>query len=90
MKLKTLSVTYERKTNLGDYNSVHSGVTLWADLEEGDSEAAAAEALRQMARNHVMAELARLQPALRAKVENLFMGLPVDVQQSIMEKKESE
>jgi hypothetical protein len=86
MKLKTVSVIYERKMNLGDYNSVHAGVTLWADLEDGDNEASAAEALRQMARNHVMAELARLQPALRAKVENLFMGLPVDVRETLMEK----
>lgn len=86
MRLKTVSVTYERKMNLSDYNSVHAGATLWADLEDGDNEASAAEALRQMARNHVMAELARLQPALRAKVENLFMGLPVDVRETLMEK----
>lgn len=85
MKLKTISVTYERKMNLGDYNSVHAGVTLWADLEDGDDEADATEALRQMARNHVMTELARLQPALRAKVENLFMGLPVEVRANLQE-----
>ena len=30
MVLKSLSVTYGRKLNLGDFNSVHSEVSLWA------------------------------------------------------------
>lgn len=86
MKLKTIAATYGRKMNLGDYNSVHSEITLWADLEEGDDEAAAANALRQMARNHVMVELARVQPALQAKVQDIYMGLPVAVQSQLGDK----
>ena len=85
MKLKTIAVTYGRKMNLGDYNSVHSEITLWADLEDGDDEAEAAAALRQMARNHVMTELARVQPALAAKVQDIFMELPVTVQSQLTE-----
>ena len=84
MKLKTISVTYERKLNLGDYNSLHSGVSLWADLEDGDDEATAAEALRTMARNQVMLELSRVDAKLAAKVENIFAGLPTSVQKSII------
>ena len=83
MKLKTISVTYGRKLNLGDYNSAHSEVSLWADLEEGDDEAVAADALRTMARHHVMAELANVEPKLKAKVQDIFMGLPVDVQEKM-------
>lgn len=83
MKLKTVSVTYSRKLNLGDYNSVHSEVSLWADLEEGDDEAAAAEALRTMARNQVGLELARVEQKLAAKVEGVFAGLPLSVQKQI-------
>lgn len=83
MKLTAISATYGRKMNLGDYNSVHAEVTLWADLEEGDDPAASAEALRQMARNNVMQELSRVKPELAAKVQNLFMGLPLEVQQQI-------
>lgn len=79
MRLKTVSVTYSRKLNLGDYNSVHSEVSLWADLEEGDDEATAADALRTMARNQVLLELARVEQKLAAKVENIFAGLPIDV-----------
>lgn len=87
MKLKTISVTYDRKQNLGDYNSAHVAITVWADLEDGDDPAAAAEALRQMARHQVMAELARLDSRLAAKVEDIFMGLPVSVQAAIKQEK---
>lgn len=83
MKLKTVSVTYGRKLNLGDFNSVHSEVSLWADLEEGDDEATAAEALRSMARNQVMLELARVEQKLAAKVEGIFAGLPIDVKKQL-------
>lgn len=83
MQLKAISATYGRKQNLGDYNSVHSEITLWADLDEGDDEAQAAEALRQMARAQVMLELSRIIPELEAKTQNIFAGLPVSVQKQI-------
>ena len=83
MKLSTISVTYGRKLNLGDYNSVHSEISLWADLDGDDDEATAADALRTMARNQVMLELARINVDLAAKVENIFAGLPASVQKSI-------
>ncbi len=31
--VKTVSVTYERKLNTGNYSSATVGVSLWADLE---------------------------------------------------------
>lgn len=55
-------------------------VSLWADLEDGDDPAVAADALRTMARHHVMAELANVESKLKAKVQDIFMGLPIDVQ----------
>lgn len=83
MRLTNISVTYGRKLNLGDFNSVHSEVSLWADLEDGDDEASAANALRDMARNQVMLELANLNQKLAAKVETVFAGLPVSVQKQL-------
>ena len=83
MHVTTISATYERKHNLGNYNSANIGLTLWAQLEEGDDEAACAIALRNMARNHVMAELSRLDRRLEAKVQDLFMGLPVEVRSQL-------
>jgi len=79
MLVTTISATYERKHNLGDYNSANIGMTLWAQLEEGEDEAAAAIALRDMARANVMQELSRIDKRLEAKVQDLYMGLPVEV-----------
>ncbi|MCA9366843.1 hypothetical protein KC887_01095 [Candidatus Kaiserbacteria bacterium] len=83
MQLKTISATYDRKLNLGDFNSAHIAMTLWADIDEGDDPATAAESLRQMARHQVMAEMARIRPELQAKVEDIFMGLPVSVREQM-------
>lgn len=83
MKITTISGTYGRKLNLGDFNSVHASITLWADLEDGDNEAMATLALREMARNHVMNELGRVDQRLAAKTQDLFMGLPVELQETI-------
>lgn len=84
MQLKTISVTYGRKLNTGDYSSATCEISLWADLEDGDDEATAAEALRQMARNQVMLELSRVEQRLQAKVEGVFAGLPVSVQKQLV------
>ena len=83
MILKSVSATYGRKVNLGDYNSQHVEITLWADLEEGDNPELAVGGLRQMARNQVMGELARIDAKLAAKVEKVFMGLPVAVREQM-------
>ena len=82
MILKTISATYGRKMNLGDYNSAHAEITLWAELEEGDSEEDSAIALREMARSNVMNELGRLDRSLKAKTEDLFMGLPKELKEA--------
>lgn len=85
MKVTTISATYERKINLGDFNSANIGITLWAQLEDNDDEAACADALREMARNHVMTEWSRIDKRLEAKVQDLFMGLPVEVRSQLQE-----
>ncbi len=60
MKVSTVSVSYERKFNLGDYNSLHLCCTIWADLEEGDQSQDVINALQDQARNSVKAEYGRL------------------------------
>lgn len=86
MKLKTVSVTYERKKNLGDYNSANIGVTLWADLDEGDNEADAMTALWEMAKANVKAQLVPLAQNKEAEVNHIFMGLPMQVRNELKEK----
>jgi hypothetical protein len=36
MQIKTITVSYEYRQNLGDYSSVNPKITVTADLEEGD------------------------------------------------------
>ena len=85
MQLKTVSVTYGRKINLGDYNSATIDCTLWADLDEGENEADAMTALWTMAKENVRAQAIPLDKKTKARVEDVFMGLPVTVQESITE-----
>lgn len=85
MQLKTVSVTYGRKFNLGDYNSATIDCTLWADLEEGDNEAEAMTALWEMAKNNVKAQALPLVQKQTVNVESIFMGLPVQVREQLQE-----
>lgn len=60
MKVKTVSVTYDRKFNLGDYNSATIGLTVWADVEENDDYDASVRRLQDEARTAVREEWRRL------------------------------
>ncbi|MBE9054260.1 hypothetical protein IQ243_28490 [Nostocales cyanobacterium LEGE 11386] len=41
MEIKTISVTYQRKFNLGDYESVEVGCSLWGQIDpEEDADGA--------------------------------------------------
>ena len=40
MRIKTIAVNYERKFNLGDYNSVTLGCSLWATIDPDEDEEA--------------------------------------------------
>ena len=45
MKVKTISVEYERKWNTGKYESMTTSFTAWADLDEDEDQGVAAEEL---------------------------------------------
>jgi hypothetical protein len=60
MKIKTISVTYERKINLGDYNSATIGLSLWAEVEDDEDHAEAVVELQRQAREFAKAEYKRL------------------------------
>ena len=62
MNIKTISVSYERKFNMGNYQSATIGFTVWADLEL-DYDGGPVEAgkkLREFCREQVKEESARL------------------------------
>lgn len=80
--LKTISVAYERRQNLGDFSSAHVGVTLWADVTDDQDLPAAMKGLREMARENVKDELLRVTAKNGARVESVFMGLPLELRQA--------
>lgn len=60
MHVKTVSVTYERKINLGDYNSATIGLTLWADVDEDEPHHEVIVELQRQARELARDEYKRL------------------------------
>jgi hypothetical protein len=53
MTVKTISATYERKFNLGEYESASVGVTSWADVEPEQEPAEAINALQDLCKAQV-------------------------------------
>ena len=80
--VKTVSVHYERKLNLGDFNSATVGIQLWADVEPGEDLNVAMASLWGMAKENVKVQLAPLDQRIRAEVKNVFLGLPVTIQEA--------
>jgi hypothetical protein len=83
MNVKTVSVTYERKFNLGDYQSGTFGVTLWADLDEGENEDEAMHALWGMAKANVKAAAMPVVQNLpngqgNEYMRSAFLGVPLE------------
>ena len=81
--VKTVSVTYDRKHNLGDYSSATIGCTLWADVTDDQDLDAAMHALWDMAKANVKAQLLPLTSKTKAQVEQVFMGLPLELQAAV-------
>ncbi len=78
--IKGFSVTYDRKFNLGNFESLAPAIAIWVKTNVGEGEKFdlhhAKERLRRMARENVRAQLLRLQD----NSEAVFLGLqpPVD------------
>lgn len=81
--VKTVSVTYERKHNMGDYSSANIGCTLWADVSDDQDLDTAMHALWEMAKANVKAQLLPLATKQTAQVEQVFMGLPLELQHAV-------
>ncbi len=78
--IKTVSVQYGRKLNLGDFNSAEISVTIWADLDQDEDEQAALDVLYAQAKDNVKKQA---MPLLKAEPISLnyresFMGVPVE------------
>src|SRR3712207_781247 len=83
MRVTSVAVTYGRKFNLGDFNSAHLEISLWAELEEGDTAEQVRDELWQRAKASVKEQaLPLLRPQL-ARAYEAFAGLPAEVQEEI-------
>lgn len=76
VQVKALAATYDRKFNLGNFESLHVGMTIWARSRLADGQTCdlhdVKERLRQMARENCRAQLLRLQ----GETTPVFLGLP--------------
>lgn len=64
MKPSKIAVTYERKLNLGNYESATIGVSTWADVEDGETPSQAIQAAQDLCREAARREAARLLDAM--------------------------
>jgi hypothetical protein len=60
MFVKTIAVSYERKFNLGDFNSATLGCSLWASISEGENEDMCTQLLQDKCREAVREEYRKL------------------------------
>jgi len=77
MRIKTVSVAYERKVNLGDYNSATAACSIWANVEPTDDLDQVMHAMWEMARDNVRPQIAG---AMGKSVDykQTFLGLPYE------------
>lgn len=59
-KISKIAVNYERKLNLGNYQSATIGVSTWVDLDDGDDAPAAIAEAQSICRNAARNEAMRL------------------------------
>jgi hypothetical protein len=60
MFVKTIAVSYERKFNLGDFNSATLGCSVWASIAEGEDEDRCTQILQDKCREAVRTEYLKL------------------------------
>ena len=89
MRIKTVSVGYERKINTGDYSSATVSCNLWADLDVEDDLDVAMHGLWDMAKANVKAQVLPLVNKGKAEVREFYLGVPVANPQIEVGKEES-
>lgn len=78
--VKTVSVNYERKVNLGNYESAAIGCTVWADVSDDQNLDEAMKALWTMAKENVKAQIVPIKKEQSGSTDakDYFLGLPVE------------
>ena len=74
MRVRAISVTYGRKFNLDDYESLHVEETVWADLDEGDDAAVCEADLWGIAKAAIKAQAMPVLTVRNAKREQAYVA----------------
>lgn len=83
MQIREITATWGGKINLGDYNSAHMEMTASAILDPGEDEKEAMSQLWQTVQESVRTEARKLAALRKARVDEIFAGLPVEAQQQV-------
>ena len=78
-RLRTVSVSYDRKVNLGDFNALTVSCTLWVQIEPGDDDNAVMAGMWDMARANCKQQIerARAKPGVSTIEDATYLGLLV-------------
>lgn len=60
MQIRTIAVSYSRKFNLGNFNSVDLSCSLWAQIVAEEDEDACVQILQDKCREHVRSEYRKI------------------------------
>jgi hypothetical protein len=82
-KITTISVEYQRKFNLGQYESATVGATLWADVDETEDPQVATRELFDTVKTHVREQSLPLMKLRTEQVNEILSGLPPDLQAAV-------
>lgn len=80
MQIEKVSISFARKKNLGNYESADASCMLTAFMEPGDDRDVVMRGLWEMAQKNVMGGLSSYYQ--QYTIKDLFLGLPVEVQES--------
>jgi len=76
-RIRTITVDYGRKFNLGDFNSAEIKCGAWIELEEGDDVSLVMEEAWQWAKDNVKKQVPAIED--KADVKELYLGLPTEI-----------
>lgn len=88
MKLEKVTVNYERKINLGDYNSANLSCMLTAFIEPDDNTDQVMNDLWEMARNNVKKAAVPFLDKVKATENQIFLGLPQELREKIKQQED--
>jgi hypothetical protein len=85
MQITSVTVAFGATVNLGNFSSGRIDVTKTALLDEGEDQKAATAALALECRNEVRGHALDFFKNQGAQIQEIFKGLPVEVQKQITE-----